>query len=170
MSNNQTIKIGGIDIGLKGAIAIGEGNLITKEFTIIKAEQLPLTTDPQTKQQVLAPMKIYNIIPNDVNIIMIEKPSLKPFQSLAKCAENFQCLGYIEMALQIKRIAYFFVPSNKKIKTVTQKQKGKTTAILTCEKIFPYIELRGSTIKDRDNIAEAILLAYYGWLKEIKTK
>lgn len=154
----------GIDIGLEGIIAIGEGS--EESFKIKEIKPIPTIQLKKNKRD-YSPSDIFKSIPEDIQYAVIEKPLSMPAQRIQTCASLWKCLGYVEMAIIAKRIPYQIVhPSTWKkelIKDISGDMKAKS--IIACKRLFPEINLKRTerSKKDDDNIAEAILLAYYGW-------
>lgn len=157
--------IAGIDIGIKGAMAIGKGE--KSSFEIEKIHLLPIIRITSTRRDYI-PAELFKLISKEINLAIVESPLLLPYQAIQTCGSLYKGLGYVEMALIAKNISYRIIRPSTWKRELLKDIPGdnlKVKSIIACKRLFPNVNLRRTekSTKNDDNIAEAILLAYYGW-------
>lgn len=155
----------GIDIGLNGGIAVKKKN----EMNVIA---MPTITG--TKKKRIAVQTIKEILRNNrVNsTVYIEEGIVMPGQGISSSGSFMRQYGIIEGICIGLEIPYAIVNSRTwKAAILRGTAKDKLAAIEFVQRMYPTVNIRTSSNKKfHDGKADAICIAYYGYLQNNKEK
>lgn len=131
----------GIDPGKTGAIAILEEGYVT------------LHKIPDTYGE------LWRLVPKETSFIVYEKVHSSPQQGPASAFTFGRMFGWVEAVAADVDVAYAVTPQQWQTALDCRTGGDKHISLEKAKKLFP--DQKGITLKN----ADALLLAYYGWLK-----
>ena len=161
----------GIDPGSEGAVGIlntkGEYEEVI-DLPMLQVEQ-PRRKSKRAVLDLNGTDALFSMLTGKIAHVYIEDVLLVPVQSVQSMRTTFENYGMLCGKMHSMRLPFTKIASSAwKAKMMRGMEKGKGAAMMRCAQLFPQANLHGPRGGKRDDRAEALLIAKYGWLKDWK--